>query len=137
MTLGALASVASMIVAYGESVHARIQPLLWVVVGAGLLKLLIDGLAFVSLRDTEFTPAKRSAILLSGELRPVTVLRFVAGLVGTVVLPLFLVFGAPHAGTLLVLSIIALGFAVVAELAERYLFFTAVVRHKMPGGMTP
>ena len=99
---------------------------------ATLLKLGFEARAWLPLNEDtdELTPARKTALLLSGPtLRPVAGLRIVAALVGGVALPLAL---ASHSLPAFA-AWIALGFALIGELAERYLFFRAVVAPKMPG----
>jgi DMSO reductase anchor subunit len=51
-------------------------------------------------------------------------------------LPLFALLLTPtNPGAFLPLAIAALGLCVVGELIERYLFFSAVMTQKMPGGL--
>jgi hypothetical protein len=68
---------------------------------------------------------------MSRVLKWVTVPRFVCGALGGVVLPALVMFGV-------VPPLVATGilpFALLGELLERYLFFTAVIPPKMPGGI--
>jgi DMSO reductase anchor subunit len=105
-------------------------------------KLLFEVAFLRHLRDKLNTPAKRSASLLTGELSRVTKARFAAGLFGGLVIPALIVLDttpgtAPGltdtaAAALLVASF---GLLLVGELCERYLFFTAVVSPRMPGGL--
>ncbi len=104
------------------------------------LKLVAEASVFASLASKQFTPLKRTALLMSGELGPTTLQRFAMGLAGGVVLPLVL--AAPYLSksngghsplfiaSATVLSVILL---VAGELLERYMFFAAVVAPKMPG----
>ncbi len=86
---------------------------------------------FAHLSDPEWTDMKRTALLMSGVLKRATIARFVCGAFGGVILPVLIVFGALP-------PIIATGilpFTLLGELVERYLFFTAVIPPKMPGGI--
>jgi len=104
-------------------------------------KLLIESAIFVRLRQRQFSPLKRTALLLTGELSMTTLLRYFFGIVGGVLLPWVLLAGeatdASGAGFhplflgLVVTFMLAL--LVVGELLERYLFFAASVAPKMPG----
>jgi Fe-S-cluster-containing dehydrogenase component/DMSO reductase anchor subunit len=82
---------------------------------------------------------RKTAILLSGELRRAARSRQFLGLTGGVILPVFAIaasaWGSP--GTTAAVAILALAASIGAEITERYLFFTAVVRPKMPGGPLP
>jgi formate dehydrogenase iron-sulfur subunit len=94
------------------------------------------------LHDSKLTPLKRTAILLTGELRRVVLLRVILGAAGGILLP-GLVLAADMAispkdcppivsGLALVLLLLL---TLAGELLERYLFFTASVALKMPGGL--
>jgi Fe-S-cluster-containing dehydrogenase component/DMSO reductase anchor subunit len=103
-----------------------------------IAKLLFEAAHFRHLRDTRFTSLRRTALLMATTLQRATAARFALGVLGGVIVPLLMRTADATS------SVTALGFwalvsfiAVVAgELAERYLFFTAVVRQKMPGGLT-
>jgi formate dehydrogenase iron-sulfur subunit len=108
--------------------------------GLATLKLAAEASIFVSLTSKRFTPLKRTALLMTGELGPTTLQRFAMGLAGGVVLPAVL--AAPYlseAGTghgpLFVAAAVVLSavLLVFGELLERYMFFAAVVAPKMPG----
>jgi Fe-S-cluster-containing dehydrogenase component/DMSO reductase anchor subunit len=94
-------------------------------------KLLFEARALDPLngdRDT-ITPARQTALLLSGPLRPVNELRAATALLGGVFLPLMLGLRMAPAGV----AWPVLALSLVGELAERYLFFRAVDAPKMPG----
>jgi DMSO reductase anchor subunit len=111
-----------------------------VVAALTTLKLAAEASVFASLASKQFTPLKRTALLMSGELGPTTLQRFAMGLAGGVVLPVVLAApylaksGAGHnplfVAAAAVLSVVLL---VMGELLERYMFFAAVVAPKMPG----
>jgi len=94
-------------------------------------KLLWELSMFTHLNDADWTPMKRSAILMTRELKRATVSRFICGTLGGVVLPVAGMLGMLNAGT--AAGILAL--SLLGELLERYLFFRAVVPPKMPGGI--
>jgi Fe-S-cluster-containing dehydrogenase component/DMSO reductase anchor subunit len=79
---------------------------------------------------------RRTALLLTGELAEITIVRVLLGLIGGVLLPVaFLVRNpAPGAATLGI-TVWMLVFSALGELLERYLFFVAAVPAKMPGGI--
>lgn len=110
-----------------------------VVALASLLKIAFALLTFRHLRDPEHTPMKRTARLAAGPLLRPTVARLGLGFIGGVLLPLLLLAGIrghmtdPIAIAVLTGAVFAMTLA--AELLERYLFFTAVVAPKMPGGL--
>ena len=75
-------------------------------------------------------PLNKTARLLAGELGFIARARIALGLIGGVLLPA-LYFLTPTT----TLAVTALALCVAGELLERYLFFTAVVTRKMPGGI--
>jgi formate dehydrogenase iron-sulfur subunit len=94
-------------------------------------KLLWELTVFTHLKDRQWTEMKRTALLMSGLLKWATVQRFVCGALGGVLLPLLVLFRAlPPVFATGILPLSLLG-----ELLERYLFFTAVIPPKMPGGI--
>jgi len=94
-------------------------------------KLLWELTVFARLNDREWTDMKRTALLMSGALKRATIPRFVCGALGGVMLPALVVFGVlPPVFATGILPLSLLG-----ELLERYLFFTAVIPPKMPGGI--
>ncbi len=95
------------------------------------LKIGFDASILFHLSDPQLTPLRRSALLLTGVLRPVAAARLGLGLLGGVILPLILMVTGPAPAA----AWVAFGAVVLGELAERFLFFAAVVRPKMPGGL--
>jgi len=95
------------------------------------LKLAFDSATLLHLRDPQLTPMKRTALLLTGALRHVSAARLGLGLFGGVALPLVLAATGPAPAAAWVAFAAVMG----GELAERFLFFAAVVRPKMPGGL--
>jgi formate dehydrogenase iron-sulfur subunit len=94
-------------------------------------KLLWELTVFAHLNDPEWTDMKRTALLMAGVLRRASISRFVCGMLGGVMLPALVFFGAlPPVIATGILPISLLG-----ELLERYLFFTTVIPPKMPGGI--
>jgi Fe-S-cluster-containing dehydrogenase component/DMSO reductase anchor subunit len=116
------------------------RSLCWAVMAAAMMKLAVEGSLLLHLRDRVHTPLKRSALLLTGPLRVVTLKRFFFGGLGGVLLPLILAgektFADPQRYTSLFIHVAAalmLAFLLIGELLERRLFFAAVVAPKMPG----
>jgi hypothetical protein len=109
--------------------------------GLGLAAVVAVKLAFEAallrhLGDAELTPLRRSALLVCGPLRRAAVLR--ASLAGVGVMgSALLALGWPSfppvmrvaAAVMILLALLG------GEVAERYLFFAAVTRPKMPGGI--
>jgi DMSO reductase anchor subunit len=103
-------------------------------------KLLTEATVFCWLRARTFTPLRRTALLMTGELGRVTLARFAVGLLGGLALPGLLLASAanldalrPNPLAMLVLAGAILVLCIVGEVLERYLFFAAVVAPKMPG----
>ncbi len=110
---------------------------LWLM-AATCVRLGLDSLVLFHLSDERLTPARRTALLLCGPLASEAVARVVLGVVGGMVLPaIAILLGStvPHwtLNTLAVGSCLAL---IAGEFLERTLFFQAVVRLKMPGGLS-
>jgi Fe-S-cluster-containing dehydrogenase component/DMSO reductase anchor subunit len=104
---------------------------------ATVCRLITDGAIFTHLHDIDRTSLKRTAELLIGPLAPDTRLRTLLGGIGGIALPLILVGSSalspswPRAVLAVTSFLVVLG----GELIERVLFFKAVVRPKMPGGV--
>jgi DMSO reductase anchor subunit len=100
------------------------------------LKLGFEALIFRHLRSGGLPTLKLTAGLLVGELAEFTTARFLLGLIGGVLLPLAFVAQRPKPGiATLGVTLWILLFLAAAELLERYLFFTAAVPDRMPGGI--
>lgn len=100
-----------------------------------LIKIAVEASLFLQLRSEDMTPLKKSALLMTGPLRSWTILRFVYGFIGGVVLPMLFLALYPYltVGWHLVLVWGILAVTLFAEMLERYLFFRAVVPLRMPG----
>ena len=94
-------------------------------------KLALEATVFVHLRDPQMTPLRRTALLFTGSLSRVAAARLVFAMAGGFLLPMALAVSGRWT------SVAWASFAAVfvGELLERYLFFAAVVRPKMPGGL--
>ncbi|MBA3313119.1 MAG: dimethyl sulfoxide reductase anchor subunit, partial [Planctomycetaceae bacterium] len=101
-------------------------------------KLLFEASHLRHLREKRFTSMRRTALLMLFALRRATTARFALGAFGGLALPLLARTADLETSTTLIASGAILSFLLLlcGELAERYLFFTAVVRQKMPGGLT-
>ena len=112
----------------------------WLMV-AVTLKLLLEASVLGWLRSRQFTPLKRTALLLTGELSMTNLLRYFFGVMGGLLLPLVLLSNSATAAYPEGFQPLFLGFIVVlitlllviGEMIERYLFFAASVAPKMPG----
>lgn len=111
------------------------------VIVLGVAKLLWDAAIFRHLLFRQMTPLRRSALLLRGELSSVTLVRFCLGVLGCVLLPLFLLnnlpdFSADHSLTrITIITGMMVVASLVSELLERYLFFAACAAPRMPGAI--
>jgi Fe-S-cluster-containing dehydrogenase component/DMSO reductase anchor subunit len=104
---------------------------------AMLLKLAGEASALLHLRDKQQSDLKRSALLLVGELLPLTRARFALGLAGGVACPTLIALTSESGVStgVLVTGALALVLAVSGELLERLTFFSAMSAPKMPGGL--
>jgi DMSO reductase anchor subunit len=86
---------------------------------------------------SELASLRSTAWLLCGPLKRPAGLRRFLGVVGGVVLPALAIVGAATADTGITsfAALCALTALIGGETAERYLFFTAVVRPRLPGGL--
>jgi len=104
-------------------------------------KLVLEGSVLVWLKQRQFSPLKRTALLLTGELSMTYVLRYFFGVMGGLLLPLVLlsekaIASGPEGYQPLFVGFVVLlitGLLLIGELIERYLFFAASVAPKMPG----
>ncbi|MBW3614594.1 MAG: dimethyl sulfoxide reductase anchor subunit [Actinobacteria bacterium] len=121
------------------TVAAVIPPLGLLLAATSAVKLAWEALFLLHLRDHATTDHKRTALLLTRDLSTCTRLRFAAGLVGGVAIPLGLatLTGADHRQLSPVLvalaSLLGLVCVVAGELIERSQFFQAVSAPRMPG----
>jgi Fe-S-cluster-containing dehydrogenase component/DMSO reductase anchor subunit len=104
---------------------------------AAVGKLGYEAALFLHLLERQVTPLKRSALLLVNDLAAVAIARFACGVLGGVLLPALLLQSATalSPAALLATVLLAAGFSVTGELLERYLYFTAAVAPRMPGGL--
>jgi DMSO reductase anchor subunit len=129
MTAGVL-GLATVVVARswsGEPVRA------WIAVLGALIaaKLAFEARVLRHRRDIGMGPWKRSALLMLGPLAGVTRWRFGLGVLGLAALATSSCLeGVPAA----ILATSALAALIAGELCERFLFFAAVAKPRMPGG---
>lgn len=106
---------------------------------ASVAKLAFEASIFAHLRSPQYTPRRRSALLLSGELSMVTLRRYFFGVAGGIALPLLLISetaftsSSYHPLFVLAAAVLMFGLLIGGELHERYLFFAASVAPRMPG----
>jgi formate dehydrogenase iron-sulfur subunit len=106
---------------------------------ATLIKLAFENRTLKHLVDAETpvqTPLNKTARLLAGELNSFLRLRIALGIIGGLVLPIISLAELVTGFTLNpFVAVAALALCIAGEFLERYLFFTAVVTQKMPGGL--
>ena len=96
-------------------------------------KLAVEQRIFRHLENEQsphLTALNKTALLLSGPFGRLSRLRVMCAIVGVVVLPLIMLFGA----SLVSLAAMAFVLCLIGELIERHLFFVAEVAPRMPGG---
>jgi DMSO reductase anchor subunit len=143
MTTAVLGSAAALTFALGiaraqaGAAPLALRGLCIALAGFSLLKLAGEGSALLHLRDKQQSDLKRSALLLVGELLPVTRARFALGFVGGVVCPGLIAVAAASGvtGGVVACGALALVLCVAGELLERLTFFSAMSAPKMPGGL--
>jgi DMSO reductase anchor subunit len=141
----ATAMVTTAITGAGRSdVRSAIAPYpLWAaaigLIAATSVKLGFEAWIVRGFARSERITLRKTALLLTGALRRPARLRRLLGLTGGVILPTLAIAAAAwgYPGTTAAVAILALAASIGAEIAERYLFFTAVVRPKMPGALLP
>jgi DMSO reductase anchor subunit len=109
-------------------------PFLELILFSTVAKAALEASAFAHYGTQGFSAMKRVAVLMLGELAPVTAARFGLAVCGGILIPLMLLQGvlAEHlreTGLLLLCVLVA------SELLERYLFFRAAPGSRMPGGL--
>jgi Fe-S-cluster-containing dehydrogenase component/DMSO reductase anchor subunit len=96
-------------------------------------KIILEAWVMIHAGAGEWTPLKRTARLILGPLRVAAGFRLFAFLMGGVLFPVLGMVGTiPLGGDL---ALICFGALLAGELAERFLFFTAVSPTQMPGGI--
>ena len=112
-------------------------PLINVFMIVAAAKMSLEGLSFRHLFFRRQSPLKRSARLMIGPLLSSTFARFACGLLGGIVMPLFLwqELSAEETRTLVVAIVVSMLFVacLAGELLERYQYFAACAAPGMPG----
>ncbi len=112
--------------------------LLQSLVVVSVLKLATEASLFRHLSSRRHSQLKRSAMLLIGPLSRSTMARFACGILGGIVMPLFLWVNGNHGAHSMssTISVAMIFVACVAgELLERYHFFSACAAARMPGAI--
>ncbi len=114
-----------------------LRNLLGWLMGATAFKLLYELSMFRHLWDKQQGDLKRTALLMTRDLKEVTAWRFLLGGFGGIVVPgaLLLSGATPRHLSTLVFTCVALIASLAGELLERTLFFRAVSAPKMPGSV--
>ncbi|WP_417847359.1 DmsC/YnfH family molybdoenzyme membrane anchor subunit [Thalassoglobus sp.] len=115
-----------------------VRPLSLALIAVTSVKLAYELSLLVHLLNHRTSPLKRSALLLVGPLSNSSFFRVAAGVLGGIVMPLFLLARENEAFSNDLPAMIMVFFVflacLVGELAERYQFFAAVSAPRMPGG---
>jgi len=122
---------------WGATAEAAATPslLVPVIIGTTLLKLAFELHSLSHARDRRATALKRMGVVMLGELKHVTVARFLLLVLGGLVLPTVLSRQVLPATATTVVTLLILTTLLAGELAERYLFFRAAPASRMPGGL--
>lgn len=140
-----LSATAVCIYGYGALGHGALgasfiqagPTLAWAIGVATFAKLCGEASIFLHLGDKQHGDLKRSALLLAGELRRLTTMRFVLGFFGGVLVPLATLHGLREGSALGAFVGSCFGFALLlgGEIIERINFFSAMSSPRMPGGL--
>lgn len=104
---------------------------------ASFTKLVTELALFENLSSNEWTPMKKSCLMMAGPLKGPLLLRVICGITGGIAIPIgvSLLYSQLAPAVLAVSISAAFALVVLGELAERFLFFSAVVAPKMPRGV--
>jgi formate dehydrogenase iron-sulfur subunit len=132
----AVVEIGSALMSGAAGTEAVSRTLLLALVMAAAGKLLADAWVLRHLGLRQHTAGKRVALLMVGDLRSVTVGRFVCGGLGGLVIPGLMLWQGPGLpGEHPLASTLALLLLLAGELLERRLFFQAAPASRMPGGL--
>jgi DMSO reductase anchor subunit len=134
LSLGA-AAVFAVYAFTGGSLDRVGAALLSLVLGVTLVKLAFEGSMLLKVRERRLSVMKRMALLMLGDLRVVTLCRFVLAAAGGVALPAVLLRHGVASEVMQTVSATSLALLLLGELCERYLFFRAAPASRMPGGI--
>jgi hypothetical protein len=143
VVLGLATALAALGLAGVGSPEAMAPCPLWVVaiglIAASTAKLGFEAWLIRGFARSELLTLRKTALLLRGALRRPAGLRQLLGLAGGIALPALAIAAAAwgNPGTTAAVVTLAMAATIGGELAERYLFFTAVVRPRMTGGLLP
>lgn len=102
------------------------------------VKLFVEGSVFSHLNDKGLTYFKKTALLMTGPLKRITIARFACGVIGGFLMPFFLIqinnmLSAP---LLVTIAGLVFMFSLAGEILERYLFFSCAVPLTVTGSKT-
>ncbi|MGK0290506.1 MAG: formate dehydrogenase iron-sulfur subunit [bacterium] len=114
--------------------NSLIAPLSLGLMSFVVIKLILEYSILKNIKEKELVTLKKVAILMSQDLKHITITRFFCGALGGIVLPLGNLLAFSHSAFALVVSIVVSFICIlIGELLERYLFFATSVPPKMPG----
>jgi formate dehydrogenase iron-sulfur subunit len=125
MTAAVLGIASTLLLVPNRELAAQLSQL---VVAASAIKLAGELTVLAHLRDKRYTELKRSAVLLTHDLRRWSIARIAALVLGGILLPSA---GPPSFAR----AVVSLGLLVAGELLERTLFFAAASSPGMPKGV--
>jgi DMSO reductase anchor subunit len=137
LSLGAVAvlTVYAFSSASGGTPDRVTHALWWLVLTVTALKLSFEASGLRHIGERRYSVLKRMALLMVGELRGATAVRFGFGVAGGIALPLLMLGEGIQGSSAQLATAAALVLLLVSELAERYLFFRAAPASRMPGGI--
>jgi len=123
----------------GPAAARPLSAVILALVAATSAKLWLEARFVRGFARSRLSILRRSALLLNGPLQRPALWRRFLGVVGGVALPVLAAAGVATATREMtaVAAVLALAASIAGETAERFLFFAAVVRPKMPGGLMP
>jgi len=111
------------------------RALFWLISAVTCIKVGFDAGVVRYYRDPRQSILKRIALVMLGELRTATQLRFGLAISGGVLVPLFLAAMEHQGRTAAPATMVMLVLLTAGELCERYLFFRAAPASRMPGAI--
>ena len=109
--------------------------LLWLELLASGFKLAFEANHLAHARNLQLTIHKRVAIVMLDELRSATMLRFLLGAAGGLMIPILLLNHGVSIGTRGIFATLMFSMLLASESLERYLFFRAAPASRMPGNL--
>lgn len=99
------------------------------------LKIVYEQHFLAHRKDKELTPFKKAAILMDRAFGHIIQIRLVGAVFGGILLPIALILSTSAVGAVVIAGLSFI-LTLLAEISERYLFFTCAVPPKMPGTPT-